>query len=108
MKKHGMVCTSLIMTKAQDITEMERENNKRAEEEQIKRMVVAILLHIIINKLQGEEFDEIFGDDNERQKKAAEKQKERIPKDSDPNQTGATGTAEDLVKRKSDLIVLPN
>ena len=41
-------------------------------------------------------------------RKLRKKQKERIPKDSDPNQTGATGTAEDLVKRKSDLVVLPN
>ena len=108
MKKNGMVCTSLIMTKAQDITEMERDKNKKAEEEQIKRMVVAMLLHIIINNMQGDEFDEIFGDDNERQKKAAEKQKKRIPKDSDPNQTAATGTAEDLVSKEPDLVVLPN
>ena len=57
MKKHGMVCTSLIMTKAQDITEMERENNKRAEEEQIKRMVFAMLLQ---KKLQKTGFPKIL------------------------------------------------
>ena len=109
MKMNGMVCTSLIMEKAKDINEMEREKNKRAQDEEIKRMVVGILLQILINNMQDEEFDGIFGDDSERRKKASESEKDKEPSSSDShsNPTGATGTAEDLKPKGSGLVVHP-
>ena len=106
IKRKGMVCTSLIMEKAKDITEMEMAKNKKAEDEEIKMLVVGMLLHILINNMQGEEFDEVFGDDSKRKKKA-DKNKKKKPSTSDLSETGATGTAADLKSKSDDLIVLP-
>ena len=95
IKRHGMVCTSLIMEKAKDITEMEKEKNRRLEEEEIKKKVVEMLFFIMINSMQSEEFDEVFGDGSEQRRKA-EKNEKKEPSTSDPSKAGATGTAADL------------
>ena len=96
MKRNGMVCTSLIMEKAKDMNEMEREKNKEAQEEEIKNCVVRLLVHFLITSLLDEEFDDVFGDNTEQRKKASESEKDKEPSSSDSSQTGANGTAEDL------------
>ncbi|KAI6657238.1 hypothetical protein LOD99_11162 [Oopsacas minuta] len=52
-----------------------------------------MILQILINNMQGEEFDEMFGNDTERQKREAENRRASTKQDA---QTGASGTAEDL------------
>ena len=108
----GMVCTSNIMNKAKDLTEFEKEKNRNAEEQEIKRFVVGMLIHILINGMQQGEFNEMFGDDQERQKKnkekEKEKEKERIKSEGEENipkepevviPEAATGNADDIIIR---------
>eukprot|EP00800_Vazella_pourtalesii_P013791 TRINITY_DN336_c0_g1_i1.p1 TRINITY_DN336_c0_g1~~TRINITY_DN336_c0_g1_i1.p1 ORF type:complete len:331 (-),score=77.32 TRINITY_DN336_c0_g1_i1:16-1008(-) len=109
IERHGMVCTSNIMNKAKDLSEFEKEKNRKAEEEEIKRFVVGLLIHILINGMQQEEFNEMFGDDQERQRKNKEKEKEKEMSKEGTNASkgpvkpvtpgAATGNAKDVIIR---------
>ncbi|KAI6658985.1 hypothetical protein LOD99_14661 [Oopsacas minuta] len=54
IERHAMVCTSNIMDKARDLDEFEKERNRRAEQQEVKRVVVGLLLHILTNQMQGD------------------------------------------------------
>ena len=60
-------------------------------EEEIKRFVVGLLIHILINGMQQGEFNEMFGDDQERQRKNKEKEKENEKAKGEGNESKASG-----------------
>ena len=61
----GMVCTTNIMRHAKDMDAEERAKNKNAEEDEIRKVVLLIILKML---LQGEGFMDLFTDDEEGHK----------------------------------------
>eukprot|EP00800_Vazella_pourtalesii_P017009 TRINITY_DN5055_c0_g1_i6.p1 TRINITY_DN5055_c0_g1~~TRINITY_DN5055_c0_g1_i6.p1 ORF type:complete len:300 (+),score=62.99 TRINITY_DN5055_c0_g1_i6:49-948(+) len=62
----GMVCTTNIMRQAKDMDAEERANNKKAEEDEIRKVVLMLILRML---LQGDGFLDLFTDDEEGHKK---------------------------------------
>ena len=80
IKSQGMVCTANIMKKAEEIGEEERARLEKDREGEIRRIIVGIILQMIMQDITGEEFTDMFGDDDTSSKE------------------GATGTADDVSK----------
>ncbi|KAI6657232.1 hypothetical protein LOD99_11156 [Oopsacas minuta] len=107
IERHGMVCTSNIMDKARVLDDFEKERNRRAEQQEVKRVVVGFLLHILLNQMQGDDFDEIFGDDKERQKRNTEKKEadktEAVDKERDTKQSASKELSDSAIATAADI-----
>ena len=104
----GMACTSKIMLKAKELKEMEKTKNESADEEEMKRAVVGLLLLILINGMNKEEYESLFGDDEERRERMARERAERESQEvvycSKDGEKGACGNTADLKSKENESV----